>query len=671
LSIRNNGDIEAFIVKYFSTNIPCSFSYNGTSVKNMFGTLTEQKSNDWTKEYTRTLDHPDQRLKAVLHVKQYESAVEWWVTLEAISEYDTDIISSFSYADIQITTERIDMAVQTEYPCIHYSNGSRASADDFMPFVRNFWPFPKDAYRFACEGGRSSSGCMPYFNLQLTKTSGIIFAIGWSGQWQLDVYREDSEDATAICLDGQMDNTNFRLLSGEKLTMPRMLAVLWEGSLADSFNQFRSFMWRESPLNKGNAVDIPICFAAWGGFKSTSHLRYIDLIKKNELPVNTYWIDAGWFGEGNESSSDDYRDNWYYNVGAWNALQVLYPNGMKEVSDAAQQADMSFLLWFEAERAVSRLRIVDEHREYFIGPKLPFDERFNHETNSTPYSLMLNLGYEPARRWITEALAEHIEKEHIKTLRIDFNYHPLPYWQYADTADRQGISEIKYIGGLYAMMDELLDRFPGLLIDNCASGGRRLDYEMYRRSIPLFRTDYFCIPDRKAAAVQIHTDGISRWMPIHGTSAGNESTHRFSTYFFRSHLAPAVAFDVPDNEMGMSENHRAWYQKMLNEARRAQPYMVKDYYPLTGCSLSEKDWYAYQMHDPQENAGVVIGFRRAECAAEGLEVALAVLDDSGKYAFEDADTGESWIAAGTALKSFRLEATEKGQSRLIFYNKVK
>ena len=58
-------------------------------------------------------------------------------------------------------------------------------------------------------------------------------------------------------------------------------------------------------------------------------------------------------------------------------------------------------------------------------------------------------------------------------------------------AERQGIAEIKYINGLYATLDELLDRFPGLVIDNCASGGRRLDYEMCRRSVPLFRTDYF------------------------------------------------------------------------------------------------------------------------------------------------------------------------------------
>jgi len=42
-----------------------------------------------------------------------------------------------------------------------------------------------------------------------------------------------------------------------------------------------------------------------------------------------------------------------------------------------------------------------------------------------------------------------------------------------DTPDRQGMTEIRYVEGLYEMWDELRAKHPGLLIDNCASGGRR------------------------------------------------------------------------------------------------------------------------------------------------------------------------------------------------------
>ena len=48
--------------------------------------------------------------------------------------------------------------------------------------------------------------------------------------------------------------------------------------------------------------------------------------------------------------------------------------------------------------------------------------------------------------------------------------------------------------GYLAFWDELRRRHPGLLIDTCASGGRRNDLETLRRAIPLWRADYRCEP---------------------------------------------------------------------------------------------------------------------------------------------------------------------------------
>ena len=48
---------------------------------------------------------------------------------------------------------------------------------------------------------------------------------------------------------------------------------------------------------------------------------------------------------------------------------------------------------------------------------------------------------------------------------------PRAWWKAADTPDRQGMAEIRHIEGLYAFWDGLLQRHPGLMIDNCASGG--------------------------------------------------------------------------------------------------------------------------------------------------------------------------------------------------------
>ena len=51
---------------------------------------------------------------------------------------------------------------------------------------------------------------------------------------------------------------------------------------------------------------------------------------------------------------------------------------------------------------------------------------------------------------------------------------PAWFWAKNDEPGRAGIREIRHIEGLYAFWDYLLERFPNLLIDNCASGGRRI-----------------------------------------------------------------------------------------------------------------------------------------------------------------------------------------------------
>ena len=82
-----------------------------------------------------------------------------------------------------------------------------------------------------------------------------------------------------------------------------------------------------------------------------------------------------------------------------------------------------------------------------------------------------------------------ISEEGIDLYRLDFNIDPLAYWRGNDVEDRQGITEIRYIEGYLSYWDELRRRHPGMLIDSCASGGRRNDLETMRRAVPILPTD--------------------------------------------------------------------------------------------------------------------------------------------------------------------------------------
>ena len=73
---------------------------------------------------------------------------------------------------------------------------------------------------------------------------------------------------------------------------------------------------------------------------------------------------------------------------------------------------------------------------------------------------------------------------------------PLSNWRENDAEDRQGITENHLVTGYLAYWDELRRRHPNMLIDTCASGGRRNDIETLRRAVPLLRSDWLLEPTR-------------------------------------------------------------------------------------------------------------------------------------------------------------------------------
>lgn len=68
--------------------------------------------------------------------------------------------------------------------------------------------------------------------------------------------------------------------------------------------------------------------------------------------------------------------------------------------------------------------------------------------------------------------------------------------------EKAGLCEVRYISGLDEFLDELARRHRGLILDNCASGGRRLDFEMMRRCFrkpPMGRSGTACPEDDDGA----------------------------------------------------------------------------------------------------------------------------------------------------------------------------
>ena len=196
---------------------------------------------------------------------------------------------------------------------------------------------------------------------------------------------------------------------------------------------------------------------------------------------------------------------------------------------------MGLIVWFEPERVTPGTWLAKNHPEWILGGD---GER------------LLNLGNPAAARGSpTTSTRCSPSRASTSTGRISTSIRSPSGAQ--RRADRQGITEIRHVEGYLAYWDELRRRHPGLLIDSCASGGRRNDLETLRRAVPLLRSDYQSFDGDPAYAPgnQGHTYGLSSWIPYYGQ--GVYYSDRQFVYSARSYLSPAFVICVDVRKPGV------------------------------------------------------------------------------------------------------------------------
>ena len=223
---------------------------------------------------------------------------------------------------------------------------------------------------------------------------------------------------------------------------------------------------------------------------------------------------------------------------------------------------------------------------------------------------------------------------------------PLAYWRAADAPDRQGITEIRHVEGYLAYWDELRRRHPGMLIDSCASGGRRNDLETLRRAIPLLRSDYqsFAGDPQYALGNQCHTYGLSSWVPYYGQ--GVYYSNDDLIYSVRSHYCPAFGFCTDVRKEGTDWAH---FRRVVDDWRKLAPCLLGDFYPLTPYSLADDVWIAWQFDRPESGEGIVQAFRRRESIYLAAHFRLQGLDPDASYALTNIDVPGTTVMTGREL----------------------
>ena len=602
--------------------------------------------------------------------KKYSAfdAYEWVTWFENTGKKPTKIISQLYDCDVSIPFGHAVKKKRTAYypdpkngTKIYAPKGSEWKADEFYCDVDALGEFgysnhihPGEVKEFKTTGGRSSQAFAPFFHVQHKDVS-VVFAIGWTGQWNCFISREEK----FINIKTKIEDTHFRLLPNEKIRTSSFVLMRNKGDFADTQNKWRRLIKTEFSLigSSRRGQYAPLCAGIWGGMSSESVIKRIKTIKGNNLPFEYIWMDAGWYGSSEKESPDEFEGDWGSFTGDWSVNHTHHPDDLLDVRAEIEKAGMKFLLWFEPERVIYSTPIVAEHPEYFIG------------SPNEGENLILNLGNEQAWQYCFHVLGEKIEQLRIDCYRQDFNFNPLEYWRKNDAWDRQGITEIRHITGMYRLWDKLLERFPHLIIDNCASGGRRIDIETLRRSVPLWRSDFQCPANFPPEVSQMHNMSYATWIPYSGSGSGRDWGDK---YRIRSCYAGGLTTNYTFSEkepFGENPKQIEWIRKYMKEYLKVRPYFAADFYPLTENVSSNEAWSAAQYNRPEQQDGIVQIFKREKSPYPKAVFSLHGLSADKIYIFTDADDNSTFEMSGSYLmeQGFKIEINEKRVAKLFFY----
>lgn len=602
--------------------------------------VEKEEAKGWTLHKVSWFDR-DTSLLVEADVKVFKDfpAIEWVVYFENKGDKDTPIIRDIKALDVRLATGNLHKEA-----VLHQLNGDSCDENSFLP---KDTPLPLDnSIRIGPTGGRPSSvSGFPFMNLEYLQR-GVILAIGWTGQWMVSLDRPKSQTCETH-LQAGMELTNLKLYPGERIRTPRILLMPWRGDRWEAHNLFRRLLIEHYvPKIDGKIPELPIALQTFDRYNFTlprwateeGQLEAVQAAHK--LGCDTYWFDAGWF-------VGDFPNG----VGNWFPKPQAFPRGLKPISDLCHRLGMRFVLWVEPERVAPGTQIAKEHPEWVFGGE---------------NGGLFKLNDPEARRWLTELLCKIIEDYGLDIYRNDFNIDPLPYWRANDEPDRQGITEIKYVEGLYEMWDELLRRHPHLMIDNCASGGRRIDLETIMRSVPLWRSDTGCWPGHPEWN-QNQSIGLAQYIPLFTVGVWSPEP-----YEFRSAQSAGAICEWP-----YLEKEFPWElaRKMVSEAKENRKYWLGDFYPLTPTSKSLEQIIVYQLHCPKLREGLVYAFRRPECEYLGIIVPLKALTPHATYSLEFIDDsfkktkktvkGEKLLSEGVEIR-----LPQKRSSLLIHYREI-
>jgi alpha-galactosidase len=373
--------------------------------------------------------------------------------------------------------------------------------------------------RFGQVGSMPVRGWVPFVAIEDT-VAGVVWGaqLAWAGSWQLEIFRQHDD----VCLSGGLADREFghwtkTLAPGESIATPPATLACVRGDLDDLCDRMTAVQHRAADVHPKVEHDLPIVFNEWcTTWGDPTHEKVVAIADRLKGTDTRYLvIDAGWYkGE---------TGDWGNGHGDWNPSRKLFPHGLESTAAAIRDRGLIPGLWFEMET------VGDASAAFSLTDHLL-------KRDGIPVTVRHRRFWDLSDAFVTDYLSgkviDLLERCGFGYLKVDYNE---TIGIGSDHSDGQGEGLRRQIEGVYRFFDRIRMRLPDLVVENCSSGGHRLEPSMLGRTAMSSFSDAHELIEIPIVAANLHRLMLPRqsqiWAVLHPTDTDRRLTYSLAATF--------------------------------------------------------------------------------------------------------------------------------------------
>ena len=381
----------------------------------------------------------------------FENTSDEPLVLEALSSFSLGGISPFHCDDApeSLVLHRFRSAWSAE------GRHEKALFED-LGLERSWLGWGVRVERFGVVGSMPTNGYFPMAAIEDTRT-GVTWGahLAWAGSWQLEAFhRDDYACLSGGLADRELGHWTKAVRPGESFRTPMAYLSVVAGGIDALSQRLTTAQERAADQAPETEQTLPIIFnewcTSWGNPTEENLTSLAERLK--ETRTRYLVMDSGWYGN-------------FLTPGDWIPSIERFPNGLRAAADAIRARGLIPGIWFEFECSFPGSTDYDGPQMLRRDGKIFQAENRRFWDFRKPETI----------QWMTEHVIDLLREGNFGYLKVDYNE---TIGMGVDGAESLGEGLRQHLVGVQNFFKKMQSELPELVIENCSSGGSRLEPSM-------------------------------------------------------------------------------------------------------------------------------------------------------------------------------------------------